>query len=199
MISLFSEVVNFDGVNFQDEMTRVNAFYIFEPLFTSTILTDNYLHIKIAKYIAYAYSMESGKISIGSDRRKELNGIFKNLEIEDEHYSGVVLLKNAQVLKSVQLWMDKQDSRQAEFLFTLQSAYVQQQTASLDSLKKSDGMNIDYDQKFKCIGYMLELKKMIKDAESELQQNDPKLKEAYAEVKMASKKTNTLGVEHYAK
>jgi hypothetical protein len=198
MISLFQEVVNFDGVNFQDHCERIGVLYIFEPIFTSTAFDDNELHIKIAKYIALTHSIESQKLTMSGDRRKEIHAVFKELDISSEYYDGVVLLKNASVLKSVQLWMEKQDSRQIEYLFTLQNAYVQQQTASLANLLKSDGINVDYDQKMRCISNMAELKKMVKDAQSELQQSDPKMKESYNDVKKASAKF-TVGPETYAR
>lgn len=196
MVNLFNEIISFDGVNFQDHIEIIGLTYIFEPIFKA--YDDNFLHVKIAKFIVYGYSAESNKISVGGDRRKELSNIFKSLDIKEELYDWVVLLKNKDVLKSVQLWMAKQDGRQIEYLFTLQTSYIQQQTASLADLKKSDLINTDYDQKHKCIGYMVELKKMIKDAESELQQNDPKLREAYEEVKMAAKKVETHGPEKHA-
>ncbi len=197
MISLFNEIVNYDGVNFPDHCERIGVSYIFEPIFTSTVYDDNELHIKIAKYIALTHSIESQKLTMSGDRRKEIHAVFKELGIDDEHYNGIILLKDRDVVKCVQLWMAKQDNRQAEYLFTLQNAYVQQQTAALDNLKKSDGINTDYDQKFKCVEYMTELKKMIKDAEAELQQNDPKMKVVHQEVKKAAK--FTVGPETYAR
>jgi hypothetical protein len=198
MISLYNEIISFDGVNFQDHCQRIGVFGVFEPIFSSTEFDDNLLHIKIAKYIAFSHSIESTKLTISGDRRKEIRAIFKELDIPESLYDEIVLLKNKSVLKSAQLWMQKMDSRQAEYLLTLQNAYVQQQTASLDNLKKPDGISTDYDQKFKCIEYMTELKKMVKDAESELQQNDPKMKEAYQEVKKAAA-IITMGIETVAK
>jgi hypothetical protein len=44
---------------------------------------------------------------------------------------------------------------------------------------------------------MTELKKMIKDAEAELQQNDPKMKVVHQEVKKAAK--FVIGPESFAK
>jgi hypothetical protein len=194
MINLYSEIVDYDGVNFQNHLERIGAMIVFEPIIKE--YEDNLLQVKVAKYIAFTHSIESPKLSVGGDRRKEVAAVFKELSIEDEYYQDLILLKNKNVLKSVQLWMEKKDNRQFEYLLTLQNAYVQQQTASLDMLRKGDTLNIDYDQKFKCIEYMTDLKKMIKDAESELQQNDPKLKEAQKEVRKATK--FVLGPENFA-
>jgi hypothetical protein len=108
------------------------------------------------------------------------------------------MLNNMAIVKASQNWMRAQDSRQLEYLLTLQELYVQQQTAALQPLKKADGINIDYDQKQKCMEHMTDLKKMIVDAESELQQNNPKLKQAYEEVRQARQKAPTTGPADYA-
>jgi hypothetical protein len=196
MISQFSEVVEHDEGDYKEHLDKVALLHIFEPIF------DEYKDIdvckKIIKFIAYAYSIYSSKISIGGDRRKEKSGIFKTLEIPVELYQDVVLLNNMSIVKASQNWMRSQDNRQLEYLLTLEELYVQQQTAALQPLKKSDGISIDYDQKQKCIEHMTDLKKMISDAESTLQQNDPKLKQAYEEVKTAKQKIKTLGPEAYA-
>jgi hypothetical protein len=198
LVNIYSDIVLYDGVNFQDHLKRLNVFHIFEPIFESKVFEDNTLHIKVIQYIVFSHSIESTKISVGGDRRKELNRIFKDLGIDDEYYSAVVMLENKEVLKCVQDWMKHQDNRQIEYLFTLQNAYAQQQKASLEMLKKSDGINVDYNQKMDCILHMTDLKKMIKEAESELQQSDPKMKEAYQEVKKAVNK-NTISIENFAK
>lgn len=199
MINLYQQITQYDGVNFHDHLERIGAFSIFEPILTSKFFDDNVVQIKSCQYIAYTHSAESPKLNVGGDRRKMLNDVFKSLGIGDEFYQPLVCLEHPAVVEVVKKWMDKKDDRQLEFLFTLQNAYVQQQKASLEMLKKSDLVTIDYDQKMKCIEHMVELKKMIKDAESELQQNDPKLKQAYEEVKNAAKKSQTLSVENFAR
>lgn len=195
MINSYSEVVGYTGYDFIDYLNQINLYIIFEGLFTE--YDDLELSKKIVRYIAYSHSIGSGKITIGGDRRKELHTIFKELQIEDKYYDDVVLLEKEAVRKSADKWLKHQDSRQIEYLFTLQNAYVQHQAASLKDLRTATG-EINYDMKYKCITYMTELKKMIKDAESELQQNNELLKEAYKEVNQKNKK-NTIGVENYAK
>jgi hypothetical protein len=194
VINSYYEIVNHSGFDFEDYLRQMSLVSIFEPVFQE--YPDKELAKKVVRYIAYSHSMESNKLSVGGDRRKELNAIFKDLDIPKEYYDDLVLLKNRSVIKSVQLWMQRQDNRQIEYLFTLQNAYVQQQTASLEPLRKTDGITIDYNQKMDCIEHMTELKKMIKDAESELQQNHEKLKESYQEVKKASKR-NTISPIDY--
>lgn len=195
MINSYFEVVNSNDDDFGDYLSRINLFRIFESIFEE--YEEMELCKKIILYIAYSHTLESSKISVGGDRRKECHQIFKDLKIPDEHYDDVVLLKGDAILKAVQLWMRNQDSRQIEYLFTLQNAYVQQQAAALKDIRKSTG-EIDFDQKQRCIEHMTELKKMIKDAESELQQNHEKLKEAYQDIKKATKVKNTIGPESFA-
>jgi|ERR1700722_4508375 len=196
MVNNFSEITTHSGFDFEDYLSQLNLISIFEPVFKE--FTDKEIAKKVIKYIAYSHSLESNKITVGGDRRKELSVIFKDLQIPANYYEDLVLLNNRAVIKSVQSWMQRQDNRQVEYLFTLQNAYVQQQTASLEPLKKADGISIDYNQKMDCIEHMTELKKMIRDAESELQQNHEKLKEAYNEVKNAAKR-NTISPIDYAK
>lgn len=196
MINGYFELVNSNDDDFENFLAQLNLFRIFESVFQE--YDDRELSKKIILYVAYTHTLESNKISVGGDRRKECHQVFKELKIPDEYYDDVVLLNSSSVLKSVQLWMQYQDSRQIEYLFTIQNAYMQQQAAALKDIKKSTG-EVDYDQKQRCIEHMTELKKMIKDAESELQQNHEKLKEAYQDIKKASKIKNTIGPESFAK
>lgn len=195
MINSFSEIINYDGVNFQDHLKRLNLYHLFEPIFSCADFDDNTLHLKIIQYIVFSHSLESAKLTVSGDRRKEIHKIFQDLDIPDEHYENVVMIKNTSVLKAIQLWLKFKDNRQVEYLYTLQNAYVQQQAAALKEIRKSTG-EIDYDQKMRCIEHMTELKQMIKDAESELQQNDEKLKEAYKEISRVNKK-KTASVEDF--
>lgn len=208
MINSFQEISIFSGDDFRDHLGRISLDHIFDPLLKEYGY-DPALCVKIIKYIAFGNSIESDKISVGGDRRKELHKIFRYLDIPNEgvdpkflsikrnYYEEIVLLSNDSVAESIIRWLKHKDNRQIEFLFTLQNAYVQQQAASLKEIRKSSG-EVDYDQKFKCIGYMMDLKNKIKDAESELQQNDPKLKAAYEELKQAKQKAPVMGVENHA-
>lgn len=195
MINSYFELVNSNDDDFEDYLSRINLYRIFESIFQE--YDEMELCKKIILYIGHTHTLESNKISVGGDRRKECYQIFKDLKIPEDHYDDVVLLKGTPILKAVQLWMQYQDSRQIEYLFTLQNAYAQQQAAALKDIPRSGG-GVDYDQKQRCIEHMTELKKMIKDAESELQQNHDKLKEAYNEVKKNTKVKNTIGPESFA-
>lgn len=197
MVNLYSEIVNFDGVNFQDHLERVGLSFVFDPIIHCSDFDDNQLQIKVCQYIVFAFSLESPKLTIAGDRRTETASIFRELKLPDSIYGSLVLLNHEKVLESAKRWMKKQDNAQIEYLFTLKEAYVQQQTASLQDLKNSSG-ETDYVMKMKCIENMVELKKMIKEAESELQQNDERLKSAHNEIKKSTSKF-TIGVENFAK
>lgn len=193
MINAFFEVTQYSGFDYAEYLEKLNILRIFDPIFKE--YEDHDLCKKIVKYIVYTHSLESDKLSIGGDRRKEVSKVFKDLKIPDEYYEDLVLVNNIAVIKSAQRWMEYKDNKQIEYLFTLENAYVQQQAAALKDIRKATG-EIDYDQKMRCVENMTELKKMIKDAESELQQNHEKLKEAYKEVSKAAKK-NTASVEDF--
>lgn len=208
MINSFQEITIFSGDDFRDHLGQISLESIFDPVMKEYNY-DPAFCVKVIKFIAYSNSIESNKISVGGDRRKELHKIFRDLDmphngvdpaffnVERNYYEEIVMLGNDSVVESIIRWLKHKDNRQLEFLFTLQNAYVQHQAASLKEIRKSSG-EVDYDQKYKCIGYMMELKKKIKDAEAELQQHDPKLKEAYEEVKQAAQKSQSTGVEKFA-
>jgi hypothetical protein len=207
MINAFQEITSFEGENFNDHLAEITLFTIFEPVFTEYM--DPAFCKKVVLYIVYANSVDSSKIGVGNDRRRELNKIFKDLDIpskgphpfdpdmgERNFYDEIVLMMNPAVVSSLERWLQHKDNQQLEYLFTLKNAYVQHQSAALRDIRKASS-EIDYDQKFKCIEYMMKLKKMIADAESELQQNNPKLKQAYEEFRQAKQKAPTTGPADY--
>src|SRR5580765_6143085 len=121
MVNGFSEIVNYEG-NYEDIFDKYNFVRIFEPLFKE--FPEKETACKIVKYIAYAFSLESNKITVSGDRRRETSSIFDYLKINKDLYTDVILLENKAVLKSVQSWCKFQDSAQLEYLFTLKEAYV---------------------------------------------------------------------------
>ena len=118
---------------------------------------------KIIKYIVFAFSIESEKITPNGDRGAEMRRIFKEMEIDENLYTNVVLLEDPNIREAAAKWLDYQDEPQLLYLWTLQMAYTQQQSASISNLVKN-GV-IDYDQKQKCVEHMRQLKVWIKDAQ----------------------------------
>lgn len=163
--------------NYENFFDLYLFFKIFRPIWEE--FEDKSTATKIIKFIVYGFSLQSTMITVNGDRRKELHAIFDHLEIDKKRYREVVLLEDTVVMECCRKWMDFQDSSQLEYLLTLKQSYIQQQAASISPLRKSDGVAIDFDQKHKCIEHMRELNQWIKEAEQELIQNNPKLKESY--------------------
>lgn len=152
---------------------------------------------KIIKFIAYGFSLESTKITVNGDLRKELTSIFYDLELDKEMLTEVVLLENPTIRKACEDWLEKQGEPAYEYLMTLKLSYIQQQSAALSPLKKADGITRDYDQNHKCIEHGRELRVWIKEAEAELIQNNPKMKKIFEEFDLdntvkKSKKTTSF-------
>lgn len=197
MTNAYYEIVSHEG-DYRNIFDKYLFLKIFEPIIE--YFEDVDTATKVIKFIVYGFSLESTKLTVTGDRRKELVAIFNELEIDKKLYKEVVLLENGIILSCSQKWLIYQDNAQLEYLFTLEQAYIQQQTASISPLKKSDGVNIDYDQKQKCIEHMRELRKWIKEAQAELIQSNAKMKEAYKDVGVDNtKKSQGKGIESYMK
>ena len=201
MVNAFAELTSYQG-DFSDIKEKYTFMDLFAPLFEQYAAQPK-LATKIIKYILYAFSIESTKITLGGDRAKETTLLFKELGIDEGRskdeslLEDIVLLQDDNVLICVNKWLKWQDSRQIEFLFTLHQEYVQQQHASLSKIRTSSG-EIDWDQKMKCIEHLKELKVMIKDAESELMQNNPAMKHIFKAAERGNVK-NTMGAESFVK
>lgn len=190
MINAYSELVSYNGNEWDDFLDRISLLDIFMPVI------KHYEDVDVLKcvvrYIAYAYSFQSDKILLNSDWEKNKKSIFDLVMIkpEQEYYNDLVLLQNPAVVISIQKWLDYQDSDTFKQLSVLKDLRLEMQLSAVSLIKKSSG-ETDFDQKFKNAEYANKLKLMIKDLESELIQNDGKLKEAVKEVKAASKNNNS--------
>lgn len=191
MINYFQKIISYDKTDIEDHLKKMNLYHIFSPIFTEYKERS----IDVIKFIVYAFTYGSPKIGILNDRKKEKEAILHYLGLEKDIYENdLIYLKNTIVVGVIEKWLKYGDNRQIEYLMILQESYVQHQRAAISNIKKGDSENTDFDQKFKCVEYMEKLKKMIKDAESELQQNDPLFKEVYSEVYKAKHK-KSFGLE----
>jgi len=109
----------------------------------------------------------------------------------------LVHLKNKAVVDAIQAWMDFCDSDLFTTLQILKDLRVEMQISCLTDIKKAS-LEIDYDQKFKNAQYSVDLKKMIKDLESELIQTSVKLKDSVKEFREAKQK-KSFGLETFLK
>lgn len=112
-------------------------------------------------------------------------------------YEALVLLKNDAVVETVHRWMNMQDSEIHAEMCMIKDLKMELQISSNTPIKKSSG-EIDYDQKYKNSSYVTELRKKIRDLESEFIQNNIKLKDAVKEFKSTRKSKSTIGVEKFA-
>lgn len=103
MVNSFQSIITQED-NFEDYLKKALLFKIFEPIIVT--YSDIETAKKIIKYIAFAYSMESTKITIGGDRAKEKEEIFDELffqngtKISPSIYEEVVLLHEMAVVKA---------------------------------------------------------------------------------------------------
>ena len=193
MVNAFQEIISYNGNDPISNLRKLGIENIFSPL-VSIYISSSVLG-NVIKFIVYGYTMGSPKIGISKDRKKEKLKIMNDLGLAEEiHFDNLILLKNKVIVEVISEWLREGDNQQIEYVLTLKEIYLQQKIASVSDIKKSDGINIDFDQKYRCIEYCEKLKKMIKDAESELQQNDPKFREVYSEIKSVKSK-KTMGLE----
>ncbi len=193
MISPFQSIISHEGNDWEDFLERCMLIDIFLPVIKAYQNIDD---AKCAiKYIAYAYSMQSDKVKLGMDWHKNKQEIFDYVMARpiSGMYEDLVLLQNEKVVEAIHKWLTFQDNEVFEMLCVLKDLKSEMQRSCQAPISV-----VDYDQKFKNSGYSMDLKVKIKDLESELIQNDMKLKEGIKEVRVAKSKT-TLGPESFAK
>lgn len=197
MISAYNDIINYEGDSFEDYLTTICLIDIFKELIG--LFAGKKFELKqTIKYIVRCYSKQSNHVVLGDDWLTNKKRIFDDTFLPKEYYEDVVLLKNRIIVNTIQKWVDFQDNNPYANLCSLKDLMIEMRLSSNSSIKKTDGTSIDYDQKFKNAGYVNDLQKKIDDLEQELIQNDMKLKEGIKELKKASKKHNSVGVENYA-
>jgi hypothetical protein len=198
MIQAFHEIVSYDGDDWQEFLDKCLVIDIFTPVIKE--YQDIQKLKSVIRYILYTYSQQSDKIILGMEWQKNKQQIFEFVQVKPEKglYEDLVLLKNDAVLLTVQRWLDHQDGDSFKQLQTLKDLRVEMQLSSISKIIKSSG-EVDYTQKFLNAEYANKLKVMIKDLESELIQNDSKLKDAVKEFSHENgKRKNSRNVGSYA-
>lgn len=195
MINAFVSVQNYSGDDWEAYLEKICLIDIFQPIIKQ--YPENTVRKGIITYIALAYSIESDAIVMGMDWKRNKMLIFKRANLADSLWNDVGMLQEEAVLNSVNRWLNFQDSSTFVQLSVLRDLRTEMQFSANSKILKSSG-EVDYSQKFLNAGYAQELKKMIKDLESELLQNNILLKDAVKEVK-AVKIKNTMSVESFAK
>lgn len=195
MINSYQSIINYEEDNWEDYLTSICLIDIFKPLI-DLVKDKSYLKLAI-RYVVWTYSKDSEHIILGDDWQKNKNRIFDKTYLPKEYYEDFVLLKNRIVIETIQRWVDFQDNNTFSNLMSLKDLMIEMRLSANSLLKKTDGITIDYDQKFKNAEYVQDLQKMISDLESELVQNDIKLKEGIRDLKRA-KNNLSIGIERYA-
>ena len=194
MINAYSDLLAFDGEDWEDYLTKICLIDIFKDLLT--LFKDKEALRQGIRYIVMTYSKDSDNIILGIDWLKNKDLIFNKSLLSNDYYEDLVLLKNRIVISTIQRWLIFQDSATFSRLIMLKDLQQEMQQSANSKILKSN-LEIDYDQKYKNACYVKELGKMIDDLEQELIQNNPKLKEATKELSRAKAK-NTIGVENFA-
>lgn len=197
MINAYHSLVTYSDNDWQEYLERLCLIDIFKDLLNEYPDKDN-LRCAV-RYIMYAYSVESEMVILNKEWHKNKKDIFEAAQVMPRKglYEDLVLLKSNAVVETIHRWLNFQDNDTFTQISVLKDLRVEMQLTCLTGIKKPSG-EIDYDQKFKNAEYGVELKKMIRDLESELIQNSLKLKEAIREIRTARNK-NTIGVEMFAK
>jgi hypothetical protein len=197
MTSPYHAILNHEEDNWQEFLEKILLIDIFMPVI---IEYKDYSTLKsVIRFITYAYSVESEKIILGMDWQKNKQNIFEFSLVKPEKklYEDLVLLKNKSVVDCIHKWLAFQDNDTFTQLQVLKDLRVEMQISSLTNILKASG-ETDYDQKFRNATYANDLKKIIKDLESELIQNNQRLKDVVKEVRLAKSKF-TVGPETFSK
>jgi hypothetical protein len=183
MISPFHSIISYEENDWEEYLDRILLIHVFSPVIKE--YKDKDTLKGVIRFIAYAYSVDSDKIILSRDWKKNKQEIFELVLIKPEKksYEDLVLLKNQAVVETIHRWVTHQDNATFTHLQVLKDLRVEMQISALSKILKSSG-EVDYDQKFRNAKYADDLKKMIKDLESELIQNNQKLKDAVKEVRV---------------
>lgn len=196
MVNAYSELISYDGFDWEDYLNRICLIDIFKDLIP--LFKDKEALTQAIKFIVMCYSKDSDCVILGTDWVQNKKRIFDKVLLQKEYYEDLVLLENRIIVKTIQNWLSFQDSAVYSQLIMLKDLQQEMQDSANSSIKKAN-LEIDYDQKFKNAKYVQELGKMIDDLEQELIQNSPKLKAATQELNNKAKAKNTIGVETFAK
>lgn len=197
MINAYSSLMEYKYGDWEQYLKKIAMYDIFKDVIHE--YKDKDTVTCVIRYILWAYSVESDMVVLNTDWHKNKQAIFEKAMVlpRKNLYEDLILLKNENVLNTINKWLTYQDNDTFTTVQTLKDLRNEMQISCLTDIKKASG-EIDYSQKFLNAKYAVDLKQMIKDLESELIQNNQSLKEAVTEIKKAKRNTSTVGVEHYA-
>jgi hypothetical protein len=199
MINPYQALSTYEGDSWNEYLENLCLYEIFKDLIEAYGSEPGILKC-IIRYIVWAYSKDSDKIILGDDWGKNKLRIYEASVLPPTKaiQDNVLYLKDKVILTTIKAWMAFQDNDTFKEIMMLRDLRAEMQISANMDIKKATG-EIDYDAKFKCAKYSIELYQMINDAEQKLLQNDPKMKEAILEVKRNSKNKITIGPEMFSK
>lgn len=195
MIIPFNELASYNGNEIKDRLDELCLTDIFDELIP--LFKDDLSLSQAIKYIVLAYTKDSNCVVLGIDWLENKKRVFDKSFLHKDYYNDFVLLQNRIVVKTIQKWVNIQDSNVWSNLCSLKDLLIEMRLSCNSEIRKSSG-EIDYSQKYLNATYVQDLGKMIKDLEAELIQNDPKFKEAIKEFKKVKAEKVTMGAESFA-
>lgn len=197
MISPYQALTTYEQDDWRDFLEKCLLIDIFLPVLEE--YKDPQTVKLVIKYIVFAYSAQSEHVVLGKEWLENKIQIFELLMFKPvkDFYDDVVNLMNPAVVKSIHNWLEFQDKPTFKQMQVLKDLKIEMQTSCLSRILKASA-EVDYDQKFRNAEYASKLQEKIRELESELIQNNAKLKEAVREVKSA-KITYNVGPETFSK
>jgi hypothetical protein len=199
MISAFKELTTYDGDEWQEFLEKICLIEIFKEVILEYNSEPGLVKC-IIRFIVWAYSKDSDKVILGDDWLINKKRIYESadLPLTAEMENAILYYQDEAVLSAIKKWVSWQNNDAYKEITMLQDLRTEMQISANSNIRNAQA-EINYDQKFKNAKYSIELYQMIKDAESNLLQNDPKMKDGYNEVKKASKGKINIGPETFAK
>lgn len=199
MINVYTNITIYEGSDWKEYLEKICLYEIFKPLVEKYGDRPGLLKCLI-RYIVWAYSKDSDKITLGTDWKENKKRIYDAAQLppQEEVQEEVIGLKNETVLATIKKWLEFQQDETWNELVMLKDLRVEMQV-SANSRILNAALEVNYDQKFKNAKYSMDLALLIRDTESKLLQNDPKLKEAIKDVRQATKVKTTIGPEMFSK
>jgi hypothetical protein len=199
MIKPLQALTEYTGENWREYLDSVSLYDIFKDLIIKYEANGDLLK-GVIRYIVWAYSMDSNKITLGTDWTENKKRIFEAAQLPpmEDILKDVVNLRDDVVLVTIKRWIDYQNDDTWKELMMLKDLRSEMQLSANSAISTGTIATINYDQKFKNAKYSIELSNMIKDCESKLLQNDPQFKDAIREIKSKSKSTINFSPEKFA-
>ena len=200
MTNIFNTIVSEpeDEFDFVVYLKKVEAYHLFEPIFTDEKFQDITLAVKILKFIAFGFTPDSELLmEKGGTWDKLAKTIFTRVDIPSDLFEEIWHLKNESVRIAIQNWVEFLNDDNWTNYITFRNLRSQMITHSLSDIKKGD--ELDIKSKMDAAKYAKELLEMMDAIKNNFVQANPKLKVSMEAVKKANVKKETTGPQHYAK